>query len=225
MNVSRPAGCAHHGGMDARAERVAVPASRVAAWVEGFAGRHGETSYRLADGELRLTAADGSWALLTAYLCDDTIRPGDPAGVAAWACPERLLAILLIRRGGYAVGLARGAGLLATKAGARYVQSRTAAGGWSQQRYQRRRGNQADQLVGGVTGHLTRLLREAGNPALEGVITGGDRALVTAALPPGLADLPRRGIPVRADPRSAALQPALELGRGPSVLVSNVTRA
>ncbi len=206
-------------------QRVLVPASRVAAWVEGFARRHGELSYDpIGAGELRLTAADGSRADFTAYLCDDTIGPRDPASVAAWACPERLLAIVLVRRGGYAVGLARGAELLATKAGTRYVQSRTAAGGWSQQRYQRRRGNQADQLAEAATEHLTRLLREAGNPTLDGVVTGGDRALVTAALPRDLADRPRREAPVHTDPRSAALEPALDLGRGPAVLVSDVTR-
>lgn len=210
--------------MAGSAQRVSVPASRVVAWVHGFSRRHGELDYAGAGRTLRLTAADDSWAELTPYLGDDTVDPADAAGVARWACPERMLAVVLVRRGGYAVGLARGAELLATKAGTRYVQSRTAAGGWSQQRYQRRRGNQADELVGAVTEHLTRLLRETGHPALEGVIAGGDRALVSAALPAGLAGLPRREVPVQTDPRSAALQPALDLGRGPSVLVSDVMR-
>lgn len=210
--------------MGPHAARLTVPSSRVVAWVDGFARRHGGLGYRGTDHELRLAAADGSWAQLTPYLPDDTVEPRDPRSTAAWACPERLLAILLVRRGGYAVGLARGAELLATKAGTRYVQSRTAAGGWSQQRYQRRRGNQANQLVEAVTGHLLRLLREAGDPLLDGVIVGGDRALVSAALPDHLAGLPRREITVRTDPRSAALGPALDLGRGPSVLVGDVTR-
>ena len=58
------------------------------------------------------------------------------------------LAVVLVRRGGYAVGVASGDRLTAHKVGTRYVQSRTAAGGWSQQRFARRRANQADGLVG-----------------------------------------------------------------------------
>ena len=65
------------------------------------------------------------------------------------------LAVLLLRRGGYAVALAAEDGLLAHKVGSRHVQSRTAAGGWSQQRFARRRGNQADALVGAVDDDLS----------------------------------------------------------------------
>ena len=38
------------------------------------------------------------------------------------------------------------------------MQSRTAAGGWSQQRFARRRGKQADELVDAVVGHARRVL-------------------------------------------------------------------
>lgn len=219
-----PPAVTHHGRTAPGATRVAVPASRVAAWVDGFARRHGELRYQPVARDLRLTAADGSWAELTPYLCDHAIVPGDAGTVAAWAGPERLLALVLVRRGGYAVGLARGSGLIATNAGTRYVQSRTAAGGWSQQRYQRRRRNQGNQLIQAVTAHLTRLIREAGDPDLDGVITGGDRALLRTALPPDFAGLPRREIAIAGDPRSAALETAIDVGRGPSVLVSDVTR-
>ena len=72
------------------------------------------------------------------------------------------LGIILVRRGGYAVGLAHGDRLTAHKVGTRYVQSRTAAGGWSQQRFARRRANQADGLVGAVAEHAVRLLGAPG---------------------------------------------------------------
>lgn len=72
------------------------------------------------------------------------------------------LGIILVRRGGYAVGLAHGDRLTAHKVGTRYVQSRTAAGGWSQQRFARRRANQADGLVGAVAEHAVRLLGTPG---------------------------------------------------------------
>ncbi len=68
------------------------------------------------------------------------------------------LGVVLVRRGGYAVGLASGGTFSASKVGTRHVQSRTAAGGWSQQRFARRRGNQADALVDAVVGHARRIL-------------------------------------------------------------------
>ncbi len=68
------------------------------------------------------------------------------------------LAVVLVRRGGYAVGVGSGDRLTSHKVGSRYVQSRTAAGGWSQQRFARRRANQADGLVGAAVEHAVRLL-------------------------------------------------------------------
>ena len=69
---------------------------------------------------------------------------------------------MLIRRGGYAVGVARDGRLLRSKVGSRYVQSRTAAGGWSQQRFARRREGQARELVRRRRRHLGQ---PAGGPA------------------------------------------------------------
>ena len=83
------------------------------------------------------------------------------------------LGIILVRRGGYAVGLAHGDRLTAHKVGTRYVQSRTAAGGWSQQRFARRRANQADGLVGAVAEHAVRLLGAPGVSQTPGVSSSG----------------------------------------------------
>src|SRR5699024_8264397 len=118
------------------------------------------------------------------------------------------LAVLLIRRGGYAVAVVGASGLLRHKVGTRHVQSRTAAGGWSQQRFARRRANQADALVGAVADHLDRLLRESG-VAPAALVTGGDRQLVGEVLSDPrlrtLADLPARDYPGLGDPRRAEL--------------------
>ena len=59
------------------------------------------------------------------------------------------------------------------------MQSRTAAGGWSQQRFARRRANQADELVRAAAEHAVRLLTGI---RVEGLVLGGDRALVAALL-------------------------------------------
>jgi hypothetical protein len=124
------------------------------------------------------------------------------------------LAVVLVRRGGYAVGLAHAGTFTESKVGTRHVQSRTAAGGWSQQRFARRRGNQADELVRAVAEHATRILPR-GIPA--GVVVGGDKAMVRAVLDDGrlahLGDLPRRELYDLPDPRRAVLEDALRRGR------------
>ena len=113
------------------------------------------------------------------------------------------------------MGLADDAGnLTAAKVGTRHVQSRTAAGGWSQQRFARRRGNQADELVRAVAEHAQGLLPR-GIPA--GVVLGGDRALVRAVLDDPRLDhlsaLPVRELYDLPDPRRAVLEEAVRRGR------------
>ncbi len=130
------------------------------------------------------------------------------------------VAVLLVRRGGYAVGTGHGVVLATHKVGTRYVQSRTAAGGWSQQRFARRRANQADELVGAVTEHAVRLLVGA---RARGLVVGGDRTLVAAVLEdPRLAalrDLPRREVLDLPDPRLDVLKQALQRGRAVQVTI------
>ncbi|MDU0315871.1 acVLRF1 family peptidyl-tRNA hydrolase [Phycicoccus sp. M110.8] len=132
------------------------------------------------------------------------------------------LAVVLVRRGGYAVGLADGAAYAASKVGTRHVQSRTSAGGWSQQRFARRRGNQADELVRAVTDHAARLLL---SPRPAGLVVGGDKALVRDVLADprlaALADLPRRELYDLPDPRRSVLEDALRRGRVVRVTVED----
>lgn len=146
--------------------------------------------------------------------------PGPPA-----------LLVILVRRGGYAVAVVSpGGDLIAHKVGTRYVQSRTAAGGWSQQRYARRRANQADELVGAVIGHAGRVLEE-GEQVLGpvgGLVLGGDRTLsaqVLEDLATGplarLHDIPRREVRDLPDPRRAVLDDAVARGRAVWVEVTN----
>ncbi len=134
------------------------------------------------------------------------------------------LAVVLVRRGGYAVALADGLTLLAHKVGTRHVQSRTAAGGWSQQRFARRRGNQADELVHAVQGHAARVL-EGAEP--RGLILGGDKALAALVLEDprlrALVDLPRRELYDLADPRRGVLDAALARARAVRVTIEDDT--
>jgi len=136
--------------------------------------------------------------------------------------PHDPLGVLLVRRGGYAVGLARGTAFTESKVGKRHVQSRTAAGGWSQQRFARRRGNQADELVRAVAEHTLRILPR-GIP--RGLVVGGDKALVRAVLDdPRLAHLdalPRRELYDLPDPRRGVLEEALKRGRAVRVTIED----
>jgi hypothetical protein len=164
---------------------VEVPLRRLERWIEGFRARHGALE---AHGWV-LRAADGATAelLLPAWL--DLAGPahgpaGRPLGLADLVAQQPVYLALLVRRAGYAVGLFAGAELLARKVGSRHVHGRTAAGGWSQQRYARRRANQADEIAGAAADAADRILADAGMvPAF--LVTGGDRPLLTAAVAAG----------------------------------------
>ncbi|MDP9986546.1 hypothetical protein J2S98_001703 [Arthrobacter oryzae] len=189
-----------------------VPGARLAGWAERFGASHG--GYRLQDDDdgLRLVAADGTVALLQAPWPADG-RPGRGAGplerLAALASQPRRLGLLLVRRGGYGLGVASEGTLLASKAGTRYVQSRTAAGGQSQQRFARRRSNQADALVVAVAEQAGLVF--AGH-AFEYLVPGGDRTLADLVLAePVLRDyaqLPRLAYLDVPEPRAAVVKKA-----------------
>jgi len=120
------------------------------------------------------------------------------------------------------VGRGEGERLAEHKTGTRYVQARTAAGGWSQQRYARRRAHQAEGLVAAAA-EAARGMLLADPP--EAMVLGGDRALTQQLITtPGLtalAGLPRRQLPDIADPRLAVLQASLARARSVMVTVRN----
>jgi hypothetical protein len=196
-------------------------------------------------GSVELSAADGTTAVLEPFAAggeapaDGGVRaaeeraeeeraddvPADDlladAVLAGWAMPPARLALILVRRGGYAVGLGQGPELIAHKVGTRYVQSRTAAGGWSQHRFARRRDKQADALVASVIEHTRRVVLALPASAL---VVGGDRTLVRDVLAdPRLAQiarLPRRELFDLPDPRLDVLKQALRRGRAVRILLT-----
>ena len=198
----------------APARRIEVGPERIAAWVNRFAQRHGVLVWSSTQRSVALSAADGATAVLEPLVPDAVSGPSGPSGLAGWATPPTRLALILVRRGGYAVGLAHGPELVAHKVGTRYVQSRTAAGGWSQHRFARRRANQADALVGSVIEHTRRVVLGTRTDAL---VVGGDKTLVRDVLADPrlarLAQLPRRELFDLPDPKLVVLQQALRRGR------------
>jgi Actinobacteria/chloroflexi VLRF1 release factor len=71
------------------------------------------------------------------------------AAVAAHGAVPRSVGVLLVRLGGYAAGVFTGypAALADAKTGSRLVHGRSAAGGWSQHRFARRRDKQASEAL------------------------------------------------------------------------------
>jgi hypothetical protein len=158
---------------------VEVDPTRLVRWLNGFAGRHGAYTVTAEPGRLRLVAADGSVAEL--HDPPGAAAAGDVEGFVAEAGRPRRLGLVLARQSAVAVGVAEGEMLIASKVDTSYVQSRTAAGGWSQQRFARRRENQAKAAAGSAVDIVARLLLpETGR--LAAVVGGGNRRTVDAIL-------------------------------------------
>src|SRR5450631_1970061 len=105
----------------------------------------------------------------------------DPVGLArlmaTHAAADRTVAVLLVRLGGYAVGVFSGSPprLEASKVGTRLVHGRSAAGGWSQHRFARRRENQAATARQAAADTAARIFTPY---QLDAVVLGGDKRSV-----------------------------------------------
>ena len=134
------------------ARAVTVAAERLERWLAGFAERHGATVDDAEPDVVALVGADGARAWIEVPfppLTGDLIEHVDR---------DRRVGVLLVRRGGHAAGVFDGAALVASKVGSSYVQGTTKAGGWSQQRYARRRANQADAAFAHAADAAVRVL-------------------------------------------------------------------
>jgi hypothetical protein len=145
------------------------------------ADRHGTfDDVVLVERAVQITCADTTRVTLRAPF-DWTPGPALLSSFTAAVREPHTAAVLLVRRGRWAVGIFAGTELVASKVDARLVQGRTAAGGQSQQRFARRRGNQADAVVEHAIETAVRvLLPHAGS--VEALFPGGDRGLVEEVL-------------------------------------------
>ena len=87
---------------------------------------------------------------------------------------EHIVAALLVRLGGYAIGVFEGERLLAAKLGSRFVKGRHKKGGSSAARFRRRREEQARLLIAEAAESAAQLL-EPWRERVEFVALGGDR--------------------------------------------------
>ena len=198
---------------------VDVPPERLVSWIVTFTQRHGTGSVSRDEAGVTVTftAADGA-----AAECHPPFPPmqwagtgdnGDPAAAAeaivAHAVAARTIGVLLVRLGGYAVGVFAGSPprLVSSKTGSRPVHGRSAAGGWSQHRFARRRENQAATALRAAADAAAGIF---GPYRLDELILGGDKRSVAGLrgdprLAPHLDRVTDRFLTVP-DPRFAVLK-------------------
>lgn len=139
--------------------------------------RHGESRLSAGPG-LRGEASDGSHFEAMLPFARAYGGAADAHLFAAEADLPDDWGLLLARRGGFAVARLTGERMVSSKVGQRHVQGRTKAGGQSQQRFARRRDNQARQAWEAAAGHAAQHLADLSGP----LVLGGDRSGVEAVL-------------------------------------------
>ena len=173
-----------------------VPPERLVSWIVTFAQRHGGAApdRPVTPGEdgavVTFTAADGAVAECHPPFPPVPSGPGAADGrppeavvraaaeaLAAHAAADRTIGVLLVRLGGYAVGVFSGSPprLIDSKTGSRPVHGRSAAGGWSQHRFARRRENQAATALRAAADAAAEVFGRYGPDRLDAVVLGGDK--------------------------------------------------
>jgi len=182
---------------------VEVPPERLVTWVVTFAQRHGgavpdrPVTPGVSGASVTFIAADGATAechppfppVLSAVPAADpevlaaaqaepeaAVRAAAEA-LAAHAAADRTVGVLLVRLGGYAAGVFSGSPprLVASKTVSRPVHGRSAAGGWSQHRFSRRRENQAATALRAAADAAAEVFGRYGPDRLDAVVLGCDK--------------------------------------------------
>jgi hypothetical protein len=94
---------------------------------------------------------------------------------------DHTVAALLVRLGGYALGVFVGERLVASKVGSRFVKGRHRAGGSSANRFRRRREGQEREFIEEAAAQAARVLTPW-QGKLEWIALGGDRAATRRVL-------------------------------------------
>lgn len=166
-------------GASTQTRRLEVAPGRFTGWIESFAERHHGVAASPACGAVTFTAPDGAIAECAVpfppVLAADGAEPLELAKIVAdHATADRTVGVFLVRLGGYAAGVFTGGApaLVASKVGSRLVHGRSAAGGQSQQRFARRRENQAHQALAAAADTAAAVF---GPYQLDALVLGGDK--------------------------------------------------
>lgn len=204
-----------------------VTPERLVGWFARFATRHdGIASTRTTPTQVLVTACDGTTAEVTAAFGEFT-PTGEAEGLAidpllANVTAPRRLGLLLVRLGGHSIGVAQDGEVLVSTTDSRQVHGRNKAGGWSQQRFARRREGQARVALQAAADDAVRVLLPRLDE-LDAVVLGGDKQALDALradrrLAPLFARASRRVLDVP-EPRRAVLDEAAQRARAVEIVV------
>jgi hypothetical protein len=193
--------------------------------VQRWDSRHPDSTWTFGSDAVAVESPDGAHATFGVPL--GRLERCDLSGLLAHLDQRWRLGVVLVRRGGFAVAYVDGPDVVDVKIGQRHVQGRSKAGGWSQQRFARRRANQAREAFDAASEHAGRLLAgRAGT--LDLLVLGGDRAGVQAVLDhprlERLSGTPQQWVPVAGDPRRPALDTAVDVARSVQITVVDPQR-
>ena len=198
---------------------VLIPRARLSRWLENFESGHGRVLLSVTDGHLAGRAEDGSTFTAEPPFSTKVAEPAAEA-LEASAAPPDDWGILLVRKGGFAVARLAAEQVGESKVGQRHVQGRTKAGGQSQQRFARRRDNQARAAYEAAADHAARIVAPV--PVM---VVGGDHAAVTAVLADDrlkrAAEVVRGPFLTVPDPRRGVLESAIRDACSVRITVSN----
>jgi hypothetical protein len=164
--------------------------------LEPLEGEPGRTSY--AEAEVRIEAPGEVLVVRPPFGLEHLgdydsvhLRPLFEALAA-----DHVVAVLLVRLGGYAAGVLEGERLVASKVGTRFVKGKHKKGGYSSNRFRRRREEQARALYEEAAEVAIRVL-EPWRGRAEFAALGGDRTAIREVLAAGpqLAWLVERAVP------------------------------
>ncbi|XVV01387.1 acVLRF1 family peptidyl-tRNA hydrolase [Actinosynnema sp. CA-248983] len=206
---------------------VEVEPERLDGWFSRFAARHGGVvGTSVSAASVVVTAVDGASATVASAFGEFT-PVGDFEGLAlepllSQALAGRRIGLVLVRLGGHSVGVAVDGSVVTSTTDSRQVHGRNKAGGWSQQRFARRREGQARAALAAAAGDVARVLLPVLG-SLDAVVLGGDRqaldvlradrrlAPVFALASPRVLDVP--------EPRRAVLDEAARRARAVEIVV------
>ncbi|HEX7661369.1 MAG TPA: acVLRF1 family peptidyl-tRNA hydrolase [Pseudonocardiaceae bacterium] len=211
---------------------VEVPADRVAGWFDRFGARHGGIAHTdLAAGRVAVLADDGASAELAVPFGPLPLSADEPAGrrpglvigpLVEHLSRSRRIGLVLVRLGGHSVGVTESGRIVVSATDRKPVHGRSAAGGWSQQRFARRRAGQARVALRAAADDIHRVLGPR-TGELDAVLLGGDRrALDELRGDPRLAPVFALALPRVLDvpePRRAGLDEAAVRATGVEILV------
>lgn len=156
-----------------------MPPHRLNGWFERFAERNdGVRSTSLRPREVVVTGSNGMTATVSVPFgqldAGGTVNGLAVEPLVAHVLRSRRIGLLLVRLGGHSIGLAQDGKVLVSRTDRHLVHGRSAAGGWSQKRFARRRDGQArDALRSAADDAFEVLVPRLAE--MDAVVLGGDR--------------------------------------------------